>query len=389
MTTVDVDYVVVGAGCAGLSLAVHWAEAGLPQRLLLLDGRADLQHDRTWCFWQGRSHPFVDCITHSWPRWRLRHAGTEALCHAPTRPYQHLPSGRFYAKARACIEASPQLALRLGTAVQRIDVQADAVQVHSSAGTLRCHAVFDSRPRALPVGEHPWLQHFRGLHLQADAPCFDPGVATLMDFDVATRPGAVHFMYVLPFSRHRALVEDTYFSETPLPSTQHDAAIDAYLGQRFPQARFTRTGTEAGVLPMHVPTPRMVQPRLYAIGQAAGAIKPSTGYAFTFIQRHSAVLVARFGRQRLPAPPRMRSPWKLALDQVFLSHLRRHPDRAPATFLRLFQRNPPARTARFLGEESAWHQDLRVMASMPWSEFAHASVRSLPQLPGLWRPQMR
>jgi hypothetical protein len=62
--------------------------------------------------------------------------------------------------------------------------------------------------RARPAGEVELVQRFLGWEVEVDSPVFDPSILTLMDF----RPGdegAVCFMYVLPFSPTRALLEHT------------------------------------------------------------------------------------------------------------------------------------------------------------------------------------
>src|SRR5690606_29518390 len=55
----DADIVIVGAGLAGLSTAVHLLERGPADRhLTLVDPRTDFGRDRTWCSWALEPHPF-------------------------------------------------------------------------------------------------------------------------------------------------------------------------------------------------------------------------------------------------------------------------------------------------------------------------------------------
>ena len=114
-------------------------------------------------------------------------------------------------------------ALRMGTRVTAIADRGDHVTVESSAGLLRAAMVFDARPttEVPPTGvdEVALLQHFAGWEITASRPCFDPGVVEMMDFAVAQSRG-LHFMYVLPFSPQRALVEATYISPATLPAAQ-------------------------------------------------------------------------------------------------------------------------------------------------------------------------
>ena len=48
------DYIIAGAGCAGLSLAVHMIHSGKfsDKKILIVDKDDKQKNDRTWCFWE-------------------------------------------------------------------------------------------------------------------------------------------------------------------------------------------------------------------------------------------------------------------------------------------------------------------------------------------------
>jgi lycopene beta-cyclase len=48
------DYIVAGAGAAGLSLIAHMIHSGQfsDKKILLIDRSPKTQNDRTWCFWE-------------------------------------------------------------------------------------------------------------------------------------------------------------------------------------------------------------------------------------------------------------------------------------------------------------------------------------------------
>jgi glycine/D-amino acid oxidase-like deaminating enzyme len=53
-------HLVLGAGCAGLSLACALLDAGVGERIVLVDRRTAFANDRTWCFWDTRGDlPFA------------------------------------------------------------------------------------------------------------------------------------------------------------------------------------------------------------------------------------------------------------------------------------------------------------------------------------------
>ena len=98
-------------------------------------------------------------------------------------------------------------------------------------------------------GDVHLLQHFRGRVVRSAEPAFEADTATLMDFDVSQAHG-LHFVYVLPFDAHTALVESTFFTERLLPEAVYEEAIDAWLARRRTGAVFETVSREGGVIPM-------------------------------------------------------------------------------------------------------------------------------------------
>lgn len=388
----DADVLIVGAGCAGLSLAWQLVERGLGgRRLLLLDPRTAYERDRTWCFFDVVPHDFDAQISHRWSRWRVRASADDAWVEreAPGVRYAHLPSDTFYARVLERLSSEPGVELRLGTRVDAIADEGHHVEVHCERGeVVRARMAFDSRPPRLtalsePGREVSLLQHFAGWEIEVAEDRFDPDLATLMDFAVP-QVGGVHFFYVLPLSERRALVEATWFGTHVPDESVYAAAIEGYLEDELGIRAFDVVRREKGVIPMtSEPMPGRISERIYQIGIAGGLAKPSTGYAFLAIQGFSAELAARLQRSERPEPPEPR-PWRSRFqDRVFLSYLSRHQDRAPATLVRLFERVEPATLARFLNDRSTLREDMEVMASMPVLTMTGEMVRSRPIW---WRP---
>lgn len=369
------DVAIVGAGCAGLSLAWHLLDRGIdPARLVLFDPRARYERDRTWCFFEVWPHPFEGLVTHRWARWRVRARGPWVERGADATPYAHLPSDAFY---RAVLERLGRqgVALRLGVTARGVDERADAACVHTDAGSFEARWVFDSRPAlGHPAGEVSLLQHFEGWEVRTSSDRFEAGVATLMDFAVPQDLG-LSFLYVLPFDRRRALVEATWFSPARPEWSVHRARLERSL-DGTPYEILHR---ERGVIPMTT-APAAVRrgSRVHPIGLAGGLAKPSTGYAFVDIQRASAAIAERLVAGEPPAPSVPR-PWLSRFqDRVFLAYLSRHPSAAADALVGLFERLPDALVPRFLHDRVGVAERLRVMRAMPVGAMAAEVVRSAP-----------
>lgn len=389
----DADVIIAGAGLSGLSLAVGLLDAGMPDdaRILLVDPRETLSGaDRTWCFFDLVPHAFEAAITHRWNHWRVRCGADEVVRSAPGISYCRIPGERFYDLALERLAAAgPRVEIMHGVTVENLVSHGDHVEVHTSTGMLRGRLAMDSRPPPLPPAADDGkdvnlLQHFRGRVLRSTEPVFETGTATLMDFDVSQEHG-IHFIYVLPFDAHTALVESTFFTGRLLPDAVYESAIENWLARRQPGVVFETISVESGVIPMTTePFDPWPSPRVVRIGTAGGHVKPSSGYAFLAVQR----FVREFAPRVIYAlhtggcaePPAPRNPRTTALDTIFLSYLRSCPERAPATFYRLFERVPPAVLARFLSDEGTLADDLTVMRKSDSPRLALEAVRAAPLL---------
>ena len=64
----DFDYIIIGGGCSGLSLAYELEKnAKLKNKsLAIIDNRENYARDKTWSFWKVNKHNFEDCVIKDW-----------------------------------------------------------------------------------------------------------------------------------------------------------------------------------------------------------------------------------------------------------------------------------------------------------------------------------
>ena len=367
MSALDADVVVCGAGAAGLSIAVRLAR--LPLSVRVIDAREGYGRDRTFSFFRGRSHPFEDAIAQRYRAIDVFGRDRRVARNVEARPYEVLPSDRFYESALRILGACERVRLDLGVRVLSVRDLGKHVEVETDRGSLRAALVIDARgePRVQArAGDVHWVQHFAGLEVEVERPIFEPAVATLMDLRVSQAEGP-HFVYVLPETPHRALVEDTHFGNTPLAIERYEANVRSWLeARRAGAVRVLRS--ERGVLPMTTADVDRGRGRIVRVGLAGGAAKPSTGYAFAFIQRDADAIehaLASWDRRRAPSIPAPRSATSLFFDRVFLAYLSAHPHDAERVFVDLFARTSGPSIARFLSEDASAADYAAVMAAVP------------------------
>ena len=116
--------------------------------------------------------------------------------------------------------------------------------------------------------------------------------------------------------------------------------------------------------------------RIIPWGTAAGAVRASSGYAFSRIQAASERMATAWQRTGRPDQSAVHGSQLLDwMDRVFLRAMTNQPERVPEYFVRLFQRVPPAALVRFLESEPSPADILQVMRALPTGSFLRAALR--------------
>jgi lycopene beta-cyclase len=374
------EIAILGAGCSGSSLVYHLVRGGFAGEIHVLDGRTEFSREQRWCSWGPIPNPLAGLVDASWPRWKVLSGRKEARCSLPQRPYLHVHAPRFYRHVHAELIRTPNVHLHFGTTFHSIEESGKRLLAETSKGTLAADMVFDSRPsqedQASPGADtHVRLrQSFAGLVVRSDEAAFDPRTATLMDFGIDEPPG-LSFVYVLPFSADRALVESTAFSRGAVPALEHRRRVERYL-ERQGVSGYCVESEESGNLPMSTESyPTHKSDRHLMIGVAGGATRPSSGYAFVQLLRQGQRIARAMVRGQIP-PVSEAIPRKQKLfDAIFLDAVDRSPALARSSFVRMFERVPPAALIRFLSNESCLRDEMRLIAALPKTPFVRAALR--------------
>ncbi|MFD1870791.1 lycopene cyclase family protein [Hymenobacter bucti] len=375
------DYLLVGGGAAGLSLAYHLAQepslAG--KRVLLIEPATKDQNDRTWSYWTDAPGLFDEVAAHEWHKIAFRSPGFERTFDLKKYSYRTLRGLDFYQFVHRALGARPAQFTLVRAEVADLANTAAGVQARTTTGQVfTAHYAFDSRPPAIepqPGTYRYLLQHFVGWEIETHHDVFDPEVVEFMDFRGAQHHEA-RFMYVLPFSPRRALVEYTLFSPTPLAKAEYETHIIDYLRNTLGLAadQYRTVAEEVGAIPMtDHPLPSRVGAHIINLGTRAGRAKPSTGYAFQRIQAQSVRVVRALATTgRLPTDPTGEQ-WQFRLfDTLLLDIMQRQGERTRDIFTQLFQRNPVERIFRFLDEKTSWADNLRIMNSVSAGPFLYS-----------------
>jgi lycopene beta-cyclase len=374
----EYDFIIAGAGAAGLSLALYILEQPTlrEKRILILDKIAKDSNDRTWCFWQKGDSPFDHILHASWEK-LFFHSPifTKVLDIKPYR-YKMLRSRDFYEFCFSKINSSHNITF----------IQAEINEIRTD-GTVICGGqtykakyVFNSAFVNIPKteGKHHLLQHFKGWFIKSEEALFNPHRPVLMDFRIDQK-GDCRFMYVLPKSKNEALVEYTIFSESVLEQEEYEAVLEGYCREVLKLGKYEITETEYGVIPMtNEPIPKTQSGQVINIGTAGGHTKASTGYTFAFIQKKCKAIAANLAANKNPLTGIEGNFDKYLLyDSIFLRVLSEGKLPAWRVFNDLFQKLPEKTVFDFLDENSDLLTDIRLMNSTHIPTFLKAALQEI------------
>jgi lycopene beta-cyclase len=214
----EFDYIIIGGGCAGLSLAYELEiyDKLKNKTLAIIEPREEYKRDKTWSFWKIFSHNFDDCIKKSWNNFTINTPDETKYVDCQSTPYQTIDSGMFYEKILSKLKSNKNI--HFFKSIDELD----------KSNSL----VFSSVPNFKNKHNDLW-QHFCGVEIETDRDFFDDEIFNLMDFACDQR-NKVHFFYTLPFTKRNALVETTWISELNDERLKdYDKQIDDYLSKHL------------------------------------------------------------------------------------------------------------------------------------------------------------
>ncbi len=415
------DLVIIGAGCAGLSLGYQLAKLkGNVPKTLLIEPRLTYENDRTWCFWAEVDNPFANLPMHQWKEVLVVNDGLEIKLDCSNRPYQVLSAIDFYEHTINEIRSNSRTQLSLGIRVLKDpEYKNGSWLLVTNKGVVATDLVVDTRPRltkirganekqnnenqnnenqsnenqsnesesqkAISTDEITTLwQSFSGYEVECEGQVFDPLRASLMDF---SKPNSeyVGFTYVLPFTKNTALIEFTTFGATPFSPY----ALCAHLEQAI--QKYTRGHTynlrraESGLIPMGLKSLALGHPKInpggnqtyvYA-GVNAGAARAATGYAFQRIQNWASECALSIVRNGHPTLASKDSFIVKQMDSLFLKVLKNNPKLGPTLFASLFSNVDTNRLIRFLTDGGNFLDYTAVVRALPKGLFLKELYKSV------------
>ena len=343
----EFDYVILGGGCAGLSLAYELDINNKIKNksLAIIEIREEYKRDKTWSFWKVGNHNFDDCVIKSWNNFSINSKSGSHEVLNKDYPYQTIDSELFYNKILNKIKQNKNIEFFKNT---------DQLNLDNSI-------IFNSIPSKENYDDNIW-QHFKGVEIETSKNIFDDKIFNLMDFDCDQR-NSVHFFYTLPFQKNRALVETTWLSKMNDTSLKdYDAQLEKYIEKTLKIKNYKINYQEEGAIPLFYPSNKIEKNKIN-IGSAGGMTRLSTGYTFLNIQDHCKYITNNIEKIQILKPYHIGKKYEF-LDNVFLNVLKKYPEKMPKIFLNMFK--APSKTViKFLSNKSNFFEDFAIVLKMP------------------------
>jgi lycopene beta-cyclase len=373
------DYIIAGAGAAGYSLLMRLLQDPelRHKSILVVDASAKDSNDRTWCFWENKLGFFESIVHHQWAALDFHTDQQSIALQMGDYRYKMIRGLDFYQHCQQTMQAHSNVQWLQANLI-KIEQQANGASIATTKGEYSAQYIFNSillsEPKVLPHQFH-LLQHFKGWFIETEQPVFDPGRAGFMDFRVPQNLGTT-FLYVLPTTPHRALVEYTFFNEKLLTQAGYDQLLRSYIHSFVTKGNFTIVETEYGVIPMTNASFGAGQQNVVHLGTAAGQTKASTGFTFQNIQRHSdaIVLALKQGNSPIIAQGWWQKRFRL-YDSTLLHVLHHQLMGGREVFGDIFNNVNHAAVFRFLDSQSSFWDELKVMNAVPTRKFLPAALK--------------
>ena len=343
----DFDYIIIGGGCAGLSLAyeleIH--DKLENKTLAIIEPRFEYKRDKTWSFWKVSPHNFDDCVKKKWKNFSINIPNKTKHLTCNQYPYESIDSGLFYKKINNKLKKN-----------KNISFYNDIKEI-----SLENSFIFNSVP-SFKINENNIWQHFGGVEIEVKNDFFDDEIINLMDFDCEQR-NSVHFFYTLSYSKNKALIESTWLSKINDDSQKdYEYQIKNYIENHLNLKDYKITYKEEGAIPLFYPLKNNNKNKIN-IGTAGGMTRLSTGYTFLNIQEHSRYI--RRNIENITSAKIFEISKKYQfLDKIFLKVLEKHPEKMSNIFFKMFNGSPNT-VIKFLSNKSNILEDLLIILKMP------------------------
>ncbi|MDC3187110.1 lycopene cyclase family protein [Pelagibacteraceae bacterium] len=343
---------IIGLGPSGL--AVNKILYGDSTNEVIAFENEDInKRDNYFGFWlTDWMKPFENIIEKKWYQWTIGNKNINVIHTISDKPYCVISFKKW---KNFCLETKNKLEIKNKKVAEYFPVQNYFKVITDDNTEYYAEKIYDSRSTKEKKGE--LLQHFYGINITVPDNTFNKNELTLMHF--TEEENILHFIYVLPFSHNKALVESTVFSKYAFHSSWYKEKINDYLKKKN-IVEFKEQSSEEGIIPMFfAEEKRPANSNIFNIGIRGGACKPSTGYAFSFLIKQIQLL-----KNSKKNYVNIHKFLERKMDKIFINFLKNNREDG-GSFIKLASNLNGNEFQSFMMGESNLLTKLKIIISMP------------------------
>ena len=354
------DYIFTGFGASTCILLREMDIKGLlkKKKSLIIDPNTKNENDKTFCFWAKKTDDiykeYQDIISNEWSKIQI--SDFEAKSIAPLF-YFHINSIDLYNSAKKIIKKN-NIISKIDS-VSKIN-ENKITEVIVGSDKYLGDKIIDCRTINMNhlTEEKIIYQSFIGFKVKLKSKNFDSNTFNLMDFRVEQKEGT-QFVYTLPYSDDRGLVELTRFADNIIEKNNSELILDKYIKNHF--GEYELLTKEIGLIPMSTKKfSNNNNKKIIELGTRAGNIKPSTGYGFKKMYNHSKYICNIDLKKSLVKTKRKFQIY----DELLLIILNKWPKYGKEIFLKLFKNSDYNLILKFLDEKTNLRDDIKIFSKL-------------------------
>ena len=372
------DYIICGGGASGLLLSnallsdKHFND----KKILIIEKESKTDNDKTFGFWNDKESVLDNIVFKEWEYAEFIDSNSHNSFLLSPYKYKMIKSNEFYLYIGDKISKASNFTY-LNSTVNEIDQVNNIVKTND--GEFSSSIIFSSIYNEVSFKKYPLLkQHFIGWTIETKNESFDDNKITFMDFSVDQKD-EIRFMYILPFSKNKALIEYTLFSSDIISDDEYEKEIKAYLKRRN-ILNYSIVEKEKGMIPMTCyPFFENNTDTYFQIGTAGGWSKPSTGYTIKNSIEKIDIIINSLKLNKPLSKIRFKNRFWY-YDLLFLDVLIASKGKGSQVFSDLFKNNDPIKIFKFLDEKTSVMEELSIFLSVDIKTFVRSLIKRISNL---------
>jgi len=372
------DYIICGGGASGLLLSnallsdKHFND----KKILIIEKDSKTDNDKTFGFWNDKESVLDNIVFKEWEYAEFRDSNSHNSFLLSPYKYKMIKSNEFYLYIGDKISKASNFTY-LNSTVNEIDKVNNKVKTDD--GEFSSSIIFSSIYNEVSFKKYPLLkQHFIGWTIETKNENFDDNKITFMDFSVDQKD-EIRFMYILPFSKNKALIEYTLFSGEIINDDEYEKEIKTYLKKKN-ILNYSIVEKEKGMIPMTCyPFFENNTDTYFQIGTAGGWSKPSTGYTIKNSIEKIDIIINSLKQNKPLSKIRFKNRFWY-YDLLFLDVLIASKGKGSQVFSDLFKNNDPIKIFKFLDEKTSVMEELSIFLSVDIKTFVRSLINRISNL---------